>query len=100
MNETGAVDQRREDWAADPLAQSLRELFRVAVRRGRVERRAVEKKQAPRLAPHRLCALFRMLSNTGARSPGEELMTCSTSAVAVCCSSASCCSVKRRVFST
>ena len=28
-------------------------------------------------------------SNTGARSPGEELMTCNTSAVAVCCSNAS-----------
>ena len=30
-----------------------------------------------------------MESNTGTRSPGEELMTCNTSAVAVCCSRAS-----------
>jgi hypothetical protein len=29
------------------------------------------------------------VSNTGARSPGEALMTCNTSAVAVCCSNAS-----------
>src|SRR5207244_691989 len=36
---------------------------------------------------------------TGARSPGEELMTCSTSAVAVCCSKASRVSVIRRAFS-
>jgi len=38
-------------------------------------------------------------SNTGARSPGEELMTCNTSAVAVCCSSASRVSVNSRAFS-
>ena len=30
-----------------------------------------------------------MVSKTGARLPGEELMTCNTSAVAVCCSKAS-----------
>ena len=35
------------------------------------------------------CAFSSIASNTGARSPGEELMTCNTSAVAVCCSSAS-----------
>ena len=34
-------------------------------------------------------ALSSMASNTGTRSPGEELMTCNTSAVAVCCSNAS-----------
>ena len=38
-------------------------------------------------------------SNTGARSPGEELMTRSTSAVAVCCSNASRVSVMSRAFS-
>ncbi len=32
------------------------------------------------------CAFSSIASNTGARSPGEELMTCNTSAVAVCCS--------------
>ena len=36
-----------------------------------------------------VCAFSSIASNTGARSPGEELMTCNTSAVAVCCSSAS-----------
>ena len=53
----------------------------------------------PFAAPHRLCAFSRIASNTGARSPGDELMTCNTSAVAVCCSSASRVSVSSRVFS-
>ena len=44
-------------------------------------------------------ALSNTASNTGRRSPGERLMTCSTSAVAVCYSSASCCSVNSRAFS-
>ena len=43
--------------------------------------------------------LSSIASNTGARSPGEALITCSTSAVAVCCSSASRCSVSSRAFS-
>ena len=34
-------------------------------------------------APHSRIAFSSIASNTGARSPGEELMTCSTSAVAV-----------------
>jgi hypothetical protein len=41
------------------------------------------------VASHSRIAFSSMASNTGARSPGEELMTPSTSAVAVCCSSAS-----------
>ena len=47
----------------------------------------------------RLCAFSSIASNTGARSPGEELMTCNTSAVAVCCSKASRVSVISRAFS-
>src|SRR4051812_39978353 len=43
----------------------------------------------PNAASHRLIAFSRIASNTGARSPGEELMTCNTSAVAVCCAKAS-----------
>ena len=39
------------------------------------------------------------MSNTGWVSATERLITCSTSAVAVCCSSASCVSLKRRAFS-
>ena len=50
-------------------------------------------------APHSRIAFSSIASNTGARSPGEELMTCNTSAVAVCCSSASRCSVISRAFS-
>ena len=40
-------------------------------------------------ASHRLIAFSSIASNTGLRSPGDELMTCNTSAVAVCCSRAS-----------
>jgi hypothetical protein len=43
--------------------------------------------------------LLQIVSNTGPRSPGDELMTPSTSAVAVCCSSASRVSVNSRAFS-
>ena len=52
----------------------------------------------PRL--HRKAIAFSSIaSNTGARLPGEALMTCNTSAVAICCSNASRCSVISRVFS-
>ena len=50
-------------------------------------------------ASHSRVAFSSIASNTGARSPGEELMTCNTSAVAVCCSKASRVSVKSRAFS-
>ena len=40
-----------------------------------------------------------MRSNTGSVSATELLITCSTSAVAVCCSSASLVSLNRRTFS-
>ena len=53
----------------------------------------------PNAAPHRRIAFSSIASNTGARLPGEALMTCNTSAVAVCCSSASRCSVISRAFS-
>ena len=43
--------------------------------------------------------LSRIFSNTGCASATELLMTCSTSAVAVCRSSASCVSLNRRTFS-
>jgi len=53
----------------------------------------------PKLASHSRVAFSSIASNTGARSPGEELMTCNTSAVAVCCSKASRVSVISRAFS-
>src|SRR6516225_888982 len=53
----------------------------------------------PNAASHSRSAFSSIASNTGARSPGEELMTCNTSAVAVCCSSASRVSVRSRAFS-
>jgi hypothetical protein len=43
----------------------------------------------PKAASHNPSALSSIASNTGARSPGDELMTCKTSAVAVCRSFAS-----------
>ena len=53
----------------------------------------------PKAASHSRIAFSSIASNTGARSPGEELMTCNTSAVAVCCSNASRVSVNSRAFS-
>ena len=54
---------------------------------------------APNSASHRRIAFSRIASKTGVRSPGEELMTCNTSDVAVCWSSASRVSVISRAFS-
>ena len=64
------------------------------------KRLAVEGTQRlPDAASHSRTAFSSIASNTGARSPGEELMTCKTSAVAVCCSKASRVSVSSRAFS-
>src|SRR5262249_20803792 len=38
----------------------------------------------PSWAPQRECAFSKIASNTGARSPSDELMNCKTSEVAVC----------------
>ena len=61
-------------------------------------RRRAGRCRAARCA-NRRWQLSRILSNTGAVSATELLMTCSTSAVAVCCSSASCVSLNSRTFS-
>ena len=60
----------------------------------------------PNLASQMRVAFASMAWNTGSSSPGELLMTCSTSEVAVCCSSASessrvraCTSSNSRTFS-
>src|SRR5262249_12323311 len=45
--------------------------------------------RVPIVDSHRRIAFSSMASKTGVRSPSEELMTCSTSEVAVCCSRAS-----------
>ena len=60
---------------------------------------AVVSCKVPNAASQRRIAFSNIASNTGARSPGEELMTCNTSAVAVCCSNASRVSVISRAFS-
>jgi hypothetical protein len=44
---------------------------------------------SPNAASQRGIAFSSRVSNAGASTPGEELMTCNTSAVAVCCSNAS-----------
>ena len=56
-------------------------------------------KKVPKAASQRRIAFSSVASNTGARSPGEELMTCNTSEVAVCCSNDSRVSVRSRAFS-
>ena len=64
-----------------------------------------KRKTMPKVAPHRATDLLAIVSNTGCSSPGDELMTLSTSAVAVCCSSdlqvavRACSSLSNRVFS-
>ena len=92
--------RRRVGPARSACAATLGERLRHAAHRDRAEMLAVIEYQARRARPRtELCAFSRIASNTGARSPGEELMTCSTSAVAVCCSSASRVSVISRAFS-
>ena len=56
------------------------------MRRDRLKTLAVIVHSMPKRRSHRRIAFSSIASNTGARSPGEELMTCKTSAVAVCCS--------------
>ena len=53
----------------------------------------------PMLDPDRDSALSRIVSNTGVSSPGLALIAASTSAIAVCRSSASRVSVINRAFS-
>ena len=53
----------------------------------------------PNLASQMRVAFSSMAWNTGSSSPGELLMTRSTSEVAVCCSSASLVSLNSRTFS-
>src|SRR6516165_2744559 len=69
-------------------------------RRARVWKHSPSKPtREPKAASQSRSAFSSIASNTGVRSPGEELMTCNTSAVAVCCSNASRVSVISRVFS-
>ena len=51
------------------------------------------------VASNRRPQLSRIISNTGCASVVDLLMTVSTSAVAVCCSNASCVSLNNRTFS-
>ena len=102
------VRRSRIAWPVIVLAERLRETSRAM----RVERRAAPRAPAwtvavvaaPGRSPscsvaNRRWQLSRIFSNTGAVSATELLMTCSTSAVAVCCSSASFVSLNRRTFS-
>src|SRR6516165_3130221 len=58
-----------------------------------------KRKMKARSASQSLTELSATVSKTGCKSNAERLMTLSTSAVAVCCASASVVSLKRRVFS-
>ena len=59
------------------------------MRRNRSETVSVGKDSVPNFASQMRVAFASMVWNTGSNSPGELEMTCSTSEVAVCCSSAS-----------
>ena len=67
----------------------IRHSLGLAMRRDKVERPAIIGSELPMRASQSRIAFSSIASNTGARSPGEELMTCNTSAIACCCSSAS-----------
>ncbi len=60
---------------------------------------ALAQPQVPNPAPQIRIAFSNMALNTGSSSPGDELMTRNTSAVAVCCSSDCRNSLSSRVFS-
>ena len=78
------------DLAGFRLSDKFRECCRHASRSRRVKPLARHRSSARRTPPRRAaCAFSSIASNTGARSPGEALMTCNTSAVAVCWSRAS-----------
>jgi len=75
-----AGDQRREFCGLrkfDAAMQSLRQ-FPDSHASQPPESLAVEKKQGSRVASHNVCELSKIASNTGVRSPGDELMTWST----------------------
>src|SRR5215469_11291765 len=71
----------------------------LAVGSGKTEPFRLPDEQITVSRPAKGMRLSRIASSTGVRSPGEELMTCNTSAVAVCCSRASRVSVRSRAFS-
>ena len=84
------------------IAARASTLDRSASRRGRSRFAAsvvVDQVDAQLVLSNRRSQLSRILSNTGCVSATEPLITCSTSAVAVCCSSASLVSLNRRTFS-
>jgi hypothetical protein len=86
--QAGAREQRREPFSRRP-----------AVRREMHELIVAEEEDALLELENRCAHRSRIFSNTGALSAIEPLITLSTSAVAVCCSSASWVSLKRRAFS-
>ena len=81
-------------WRSSPTISD--DILREAARRARSPSKV---QRIPLLPSQSRTASSSIASNTGVRSPGEELMTCNTSAVAVCCSRASRVSHKSRAFS-
>ena len=71
------------------MPTKLGKLWRCAAHCDQVRKLAIKVAEIPSAASQSRIAFSSIASNTGARSPGEELMTCNTSAVAVCCASAS-----------
>ena len=94
MRITGSAAPARHRPAAAPCSATRRETHLLR-----------EGTNVPNLASQSRVAFASMVWNTGSSSPGELEITCSTSEVAVCCSSASeivvrwRSSLNRRVFS-
>jgi len=86
-------------WYSGGLPKAPGRCFGHSVRDNGPEPFAVVKMQAAAGDTAEVVRFSSMASKTGTRFPGELLMTCKTSAVAVCCSKASRLSVSRLAFS-
>ena len=86
-----AIRSKKPPWKAGIGAElsQPRHGSGIAAHRDEVKLLAVKRYEMPLHRPRTSPDAFSTIaSNTGARSPGELLMTCNTSAVAVCCSNA------------
>ena len=83
----------------EQFATRLGKTCRQVMHRNRSQGVSLASHSVANLASQMRVAFSRIASNTGASSPGEELITRSTSDVAVCCSSDCRSSLSSRVFS-
>src|SRR3954468_9321982 len=80
---------------AKALCYHFGESLRHVVLSSRAQRFTIKKQEAAKVRTTQAVRLLQYRVEDRRELPGEELMTCRTSAVAVCCSSASLVSVMR-----